>query len=78
MTYMLIENSEQGQTHVELERTEASSFTSSRYGSAVEITFTQKYEEDFRGERKEPFTVVLRKNEWVELKRNINEIVEGV
>ena len=74
---MLIENSEEGSCFVQLNRTEATTFYDSRYGAAVKIKFTKKYYDDSGNECRKAFEVVLKKNEWTEFKRAVNEILKG-
>ena len=74
---LLIENSEEGATFIQLERTEATTFYDSRYGAAVIFKVTKQRTNEHGQQVREDFEVIIRKNEWTELKRLVNEILKG-
>lgn len=74
---LLIENSEEGSTFIQLERTEATTFYDSRYGAAVIFKVTKKRKNEHGQQVRESFDVIIRKNEWAELKRLVNDILKG-
>ena len=67
MKVVKLENSEEGKSLIILEYVESSTFYSSRTAASVKITIEH--------EDSATFNFVVRKNEWQDLKRNINDLL---